>query len=410
MVIKKTLKNGLRVVCEHIPYVKSMSVGVWAGVGSRFETKDKNGISHYAEHMLFKGTKKRSATDISAEMDFIGGNLNAFTSREYTCYYAKVIDRYLEKAMDILSDMYINAALSQKDVDLERNVILEEINMYEDSPEDIALDLLSEAAWGDMGLGCPICGTAETINLITRLDLLGFREKYYTAENTVLSVAGSFDEETLFSLAEKYFGGLPSGQKTQADLGKPYFTGIAKSREKEIEQSHLAIGYMGAETGSPKLYPEAVLSNILGGGMSSRLFTKIREERGLAYSVYSAPEAYSNTGMLYIYAAMSHENAPVVREIIDTEIDDIIKNGITEFELEKGREQLRGSYILGLESVSGRMSTLGKNEILGEEHKTPDEIISSIDAVDMASIESSIKDIFCGKRAQAFVTCRGKRL
>lgn len=406
MFIKKTLNNGLRIICEQIPYVKSVSVGVWAGVGSRLETISDNGISHYTEHMLFKGTEKRSAQEIAGEIDFIGGNLNAFTSRECTCYYAKVIDRYLYKAIDVLSDMYINASLTQRDIDLERNVILEEINMYEDSPEDIALDLLAEAAWEGNSLGYLVSGTPENVKSIGRSDLLKFREKYYTAENTVLAVVGSFDVDELFSLAEKYFSDIPTGGKSYSSYEGVCFTGLCRQREKEIEQSHIAIGYKGAESGSPELFPEAVLSTILGGGMSSRLFTKIREERGLAYSVYTSPEAYSHAGMLYIYSAMKHENLDMVKSIIDSEIQSLLKDGVTDYELAKGREQLRGSYILSLESVGGRMNVLGKNEVLNEKHKTPDEIIERIDKVDMALINDAIKRIFSGKCATATVTCK----
>ena len=404
MVITKTLSNGLRIIYEKIPYVKSVSVGVWAGVGSRLETPENNGISHFAEHMLFKGTEKRTAQDIAEEMDFIGGYLNAFTSRECTCYYAKVIDKNLDTAVEILADMYINSMFAESDIELERKVIIEEINMYEDSPEDVVLDLLGRAAWGSDSLGFSVSGTAENVNAIGTDALLAFTEKYYTAENTVISVVGSFDEVQLTECIEKNFGSMRTGGLSYTDCGKPEFAGDCLTRQKDIEQTHLVFGFEGPEADSDDIYAEAVLSNVFGAAMSSRLFRRVREEKGLAYSIYSAPESYSGAGLFYIYAALSCENLELVRDIILSEIELLKKDGISENELLKGKGQLRGSYIMSLESTGQRMNALGKTYVLGERLKTPEEILAGIDAVDMNKINSMTDRIFSGKMAVGIVT------
>lgn len=406
MYIKKVLNNGLTVVCEKIPYVKSVSIGIWAGAGSRLETPQTSGISHFSEHMLFKGTNRRAAQDIAEETDFLGGNLNAFTSRECTCLYAKVIDSLLEKTIDILSDMYINSCYLESDIETEKRVIFEEINMYEDSPEDIALDMLAAKAWRGSSLGYMVLGDEKNVASFTSADLKSFAASYYTAQNTVISVAGSFDEDKLFPMLEKYFADLPEGTR-KTKFGKADFYGGRAEREKEIEQAHMAFGFEGAGSGEEDAFAEAVLCNILGGCVSSRLFRKIREERGLAYSVYSAPEAYQGAGMLYIYAGLSPENTKLVREIILNETQDLLKNGVSDYELLKGREQLKGSYVLGLENVSAIMNVMGKNTLLSEKVRTPEETIAGIDAVDNDKMNKVIKRIFGSEMAEITVTPKG---
>ncbi|MBQ7718874.1 MAG: insulinase family protein [Clostridia bacterium] len=404
MIITKTLANGLRIIYEKIPYVKSVSVGVWAGVGSRVETRENNGISHFAEHMLFKGTKTRSSQDISEEIDFIGGYLNAFTSRECTCYYAKVIDEHIDTALDILSDIYINSVFNEAAIDLERKVIIEEINMYEDSPEDVVLDLLEVAAWGDDSLGFSVSGTAENVNSINRKSLLAFTEKYYTAENTVIAVAGNFDEEKLTKSIEKYFKNIRTGGRSYAEYSKPEFAGDYITRKKDIEQTHLAIAFETPQGDTNDIYAEAVLSNVFGATMSSRLFRKVREEKGLAYSIYSSPERCSNAGLFYIYAALSNENLKPVQDIILNEIMALKRDGISQKELLWGKGQLRGSYIMSLESIEQRMNALGKRAVLNKKIKTPEEILAGIDAVDTDKIDSLVDKIFSGKMAVGIVT------
>lgn len=402
MFVRRNLKNGLKVIYEKIPYVGSVSVGVWAGVGSVRETDDNNGISHFLEHMLFKGTKKRSAKDIAEEMDFIGGNLNAFTSKETTCYYAKVISENIETAIDILSDMYLNSRLDESDIELERRVILEEINMYEDSPEDLVLDALAKGAWGRGSLGFSVSGECDGVKNIEKSHLKRFLEKYYTAENTVISVAGNFDEDNLLSLLEKYFCDIPHGDMPDA-IPVASFCAGREIREKDIEQTHIAIGFEGVKSQSDDIYPEAVLCNILGGTMSSRFFQKIREENGLCYSVYSASESFHQNGIFYIYAGLSPENSELVREMIFSEIESLKKDGISEYELEKGKHQLRGSYILSLESISARMNAMGKSEVLGERIKTDSEVMEGIDKVNLESVNAIINKIFKNGYAESIV-------
>lgn len=402
MFVRRNLKNGLKVIYEHIPGTKSVSIGVWAGVGSARENIEVNGASHYLEHMLFKGTKKRSARDIAEEMDLIGGQLNAFTSKETTCYYAKVIDSDLETAIDVLSDMYINSKIDPDDVELERGVILEEINMYEDSPEDVALDTLSKAAWGECGLGFSVSGEAETVEKIERKHLVDFAEKYYTAENTVVSVAGNFDEQKLMELLEKYFSPLRHGVKI-LPMEKAVFAPSKLERVKDIEQTHIALGFEGVSCQSGDMYSEAVLCNVLGGTMSSRLFQKIREEKGLCYSVYSASESFHSNGLFCIYAGLSPENADVVREMILSEIESLKKSGITDYELKKGKGQLRSSFILSLESIGAKMNTMGKCEVLGEKIKTCDEVLEGIEKVNSDSINCLIEKIFKNDYAESIV-------
>ena len=407
MFVRRNLKNGLKVIYEKIPYVGSVSVGVWAGVGSARETYENNGISHFLEHMLFKGTKKRSAKKIAEEMDFIGGHLNAFTSKETTCYYGKVIDQNLETLIDILSDMYSNAKFDEGDIDLERRVILEEISMYEDSPEDVVLDALHKAAWGEESLGFSVSGTEDVVESLKKSDLLSFRDRYYTAENTVISVAGNFDEDNLLELLEKYFGDIRSGEKPLTLKGANFYSGF-EMREKDTEQSHIAIGFEGVKSQSDDIYPEAVLCNILGGTMSSRFFQKIREENGLCYSVYSASESFNQNGIFYIYAGLSPENGEFVREMILSEIESLKKDGISEYELEKGKHQLRGSYILSLESISARMNAMGKSEVLGEKIKTDSEVMEGIDKVNLESVNGIINKIFKNGYAESIV--KGNKL
>ncbi len=402
MFVRRNLKNGLKVIYEKIPYVGSVSIGVWAGVGSVRENAENNGISHFLEHMLFKGTKKRSAKDIAEEMDFIGGHLNAFTSKETTCYYGKVINKNIETLVDILSDMYINAKFDEGDIDLERRVILEEISMYEDSPEDVVLDSLHKAAWGNASLGFSVSGTCDVVESLEKSDLLSFRDQYYTAENTVISVAGNFDEDNLISLLEKYFGDIRRGEKPLHLQSAKFCSGF-EMREKDVEQNHIAIGFEGVKSQSDDIYPEAVLCNVLGGTMSSRFFQKIREEKGLCYSVYSSSESFHQNGIFYIYAGLSPENGELVREMILSEIESLKKDGISEYELEKGKHQLRGSYILSLESMGARMNAMGKSEVLGEKIKTDSEVMAGIDKVNLESVNGIINKIFKNGYAESIV-------
>ena len=383
---KVTLTNGVRVVYEKIPYVRSVSVGVWIGAGSRNEDDRNNGISHFIEHMLFKGTEKRTAKEIAESIDNIGGQLNAFTGKECTCYYTKTLDTHIDISLDILSDMLFNSRFSPKDINTERKVILEEIGMYEDSPEELVHDILSEAVWYGNPLGYPILGTEKCLSGIDRETIKEYMGRNYVPSNCVVSVAGNFDESGLMELINKYFGGWKNVNRDAKEFEKADFVTNVKIREKETEQVHMCMGFNGIEHGNDELYTLLAINNVFGGGMSSRLFQKIREERGLVYSIYSYPSSYMNAGMFTIYAGMNPEYLIEVVSLVKEEIKLLIGSGIDKEELEKSKEQLKGNYILGLESTSSRMNSIGKSELMLQKIFTPEEILQKIDNISMENL------------------------
>ena len=293
MLKKFVLKNGVRVVCEYIPYVRSVTLGIWVKTGSRNENVRNNGVSHFIEHMLFKGTDKRSAAEIAESIDNIGGQLNAFTGKECTCYYAKTLDEHLDIAMDVLSDMLTNSTFTKKDIALEKRVILEEIGMYEDSPEELVHDILSETVWDGSAIGYPILGTAKSLRGINQETIKEYMKDRYTPGNMVISVAGNFDESKLEDMLETYFNSGIPGDETENNVENVDFRPEVKVREKDTEQVHICIGFEGIKNGDDALYPLLAVNNIFGGGMSSRLFQKIREKKGLVYSIYSMMQDYS---------------------------------------------------------------------------------------------------------------------
>jgi len=280
---KFKLKNGIRVVCERIPYVRSVSTGIWVRTGSRNENTDNNGISHFVEHMLFKGTRNRTAAQIAECIDNIGGQINAFTGKECTCFYTRTLDEHIETALDVLSDMFFNSLFDNKDIALEKKVILEEINMYEDSPEDLVHDMLSETVWLGTSIGQPILGTKSSLGNINRSMILDYMNERYTQSNTVIAIAGNYDEERLETLLEKYFGNREPRDVKGQEPQKAEFMPAIRVKEKDTEQVHVCIGFEGIRTGDDDIYPLLAISNLLGGGMSSRLYQKIREEKGLVY-------------------------------------------------------------------------------------------------------------------------------
>lgn len=389
-----TLSNGLRVVAEKIPHFRSVSVGLWIGAGSMYETAEENGLSHFIEHMLFKGTQRRSAKQIAQEMDAIGGQMNAFTAKECTCYYAKVIDEHFEKALDLLSDLVLGATFDEAEFEKERGVILEEIAMVEDTPEDLVYELLAQAIFGDQSLARPILGPAQQIRTVSRDTLVQFRNRHYRPDNTVLAVAGNYDWAQLKELAEKMLGAWGSDQ-APSSLPAPAIAQPGRLvREKDIEQVHVCLGYPGVAQGSEDLYPLSVLNNLFGGGMSSRLFQRIREEMGAVYSVYSYPTTYPGCGTLTLYAGTSPEQAQKVIDEIHAQTQLLLRDGITKEEFEQSRDQLKGSYILGLESTSSRMSSIGRSRLLLENLQTPEETIAKIEAVRMEDVMRVANDVF----------------
>lgn len=400
---KFVLKNGLTVLVEAMPYLRSASMGVWIKAGSILEGAQENGLSHFMEHMAFKGTAKRSARQIAEEMDAVGGHLNAATSKLCTNYYAKVIDDDLPLAADILADIVCHPALEQGEVDKERGVILEEISMVEDSPEDVVFDVLAEAVFGSQSLGQTILGPEESIAKYNAQDLRAFHSRHYGPENAVVAIAGNVQLAQVQQLMEEAFGAW------QGPVGELFPRNVAIDqprklfRDKDTEQVHLALSFRGNEMGSPEIYPVAVLNNVLGGGMSSRLFQRIREELGMAYSVYSGPSTYPHCGEFTIYAATSPKHAKTVLEQIDLELDKFLAGGMTEKEFTMAKAQLKGSFILGLESAYNRMSALGHNQMLLGRVIPPEETIAAIDAVTPEAVTQAAKRMLTGPRAYAVV-------
>lgn len=391
---KELLKNGIRIVTEEIPYVNSVSIGLWIKAGSRYESIENNGISHFIEHMLFKGTKKRSAKEIANSIDKIGGQLNAFTSKECTCLYAKVLDAHFDIALDVLADMFFNSNFDHEDIEKEKGVVLEEINMYEDSPEDLVHDLFSQTVWSGNSLGMPVLGTESSLGNLKREKILDYFNNNYIPQNIVISVVGNIKHTDAVKNVRDYFEKSKPGNREAIQILTPNFEPEYMFKNKLTEQVHLCMGFVGVDIKSEAYYPMLILNNIFGGAMSSRLFQKIREDRGLAYSVFSYPSSFVDCGLFSIYAGSKPGNLKSVAELIMEEITILKEKGITEEELYDSKEQLKGSYILGLESTSGRMISIGKSELILKRVYTPAEILEKIDKVDIDSTNKVINYIF----------------
>ncbi|MFD0049358.1 M16 family metallopeptidase [Actinomycetes bacterium NPDC127524] len=392
MIKKYTCQNGVRVVLENIPTVRSVAIGIWIKTGSRNETPELNGISHFLEHMTFKGTTKRTAREIAESFDSIGGQVNAFTSKEYTCYYAKVLDTHASFALEILSDMFFNSIFDEEELKKEKSVVYEEIKMYEDTPDDIVHDLLSQAIYENHPLGYPILGTESTLETFTAETLNAYVHDMYTPDKVVVSIAGNVNE-SLVKEAEGYFGSYEGG-KSRPELVKPSFHQNKLVRKKETEQAHLCLGFEGLKIGHSDTYSLIVLNNILGGSMSSRLFQEVREMRGLAYSIYSYHSGYQDSGMVTIYGGTGANQLDNLYETIQETLETLKSEGITQKELNNSKEQLKGSLMLSLESTNSRMSRNGKNELLLERHRSLDDIIDMIDEVTEDSVNTLGRKLF----------------
>ncbi len=392
---KSVLPNGIVLVTETIPYVKSISLGAWIKAGSRFETIENQGISHFMEHMMFKGTKKRSAKEIAETIDSVGGQINAFTAKEHTCYYLKMVDSHLALAVDVLSDMLLRADFSETDIAKEREVVKEEIHMYEDTPDELVHDLHMERVWPEHTLGRKILGTLQTVDAFDQEKLRAYYDAYYRPENIVIAAAGNLTHEALKTMLEESLCLLPAVPNETGRCPAPLFRNGTSFHEKAIEQTHICLSTPGLPQGSPEIYTLHILNNILGGGISSRLFQTIREEMGLAYSVYSYQTNYSDAGLFGIYAGTRPENGQEVLRVIKATLEELRRNGISESELLKAKEQLKGNLLLGLESSSSRMSRLGKLEIIMGKYVTLEEVVNKIDAVTCESLQKMINGLFC---------------
>lgn len=392
MITRHTCKNGVRIVLEKIPTVRSVAIGVWIGTGSRYESLELNGVSHFLEHMFFKGTKTRSAREIAESFDSIGGQVNAFTSKEYTCYYAKVLDNHSEYALDVLSDMFFNSTFEENELLKEKNVVYEEIKMYEDTPDDIVHDMLSQASFGDHPLAYPILGTEETLITFKGDTLRDYMKGYYTPDNVVISVAGNIDE-AFIKKVEAHFGTYES-KLDKNEITKPIFQAGQKIRKKDTEQAHLCLGFNGLQLGDDEIYNLIVLNNIFGGSMSSRLFQEVREQRGLAYSVFSYHSAYRDSGTFNVYCGTAPNQLDEVYETIQLILSDLKENGVSAKEVANSKEQIKGNLMLSLESTNSRMSRNGKHELMLGNHKSLDDIVDQIDTVNKENVDSLIERIF----------------
>ena len=407
-VARTVLPGGLRVITESLPAVRSAAFGIWAGVGSRDEDLAHAGATHYLEHLLFKGTSRRSALDISAAMDAVGGELNAFTAKEYTCYYARVLDADLPLAIDVLADMVTNSLIEEKEVDAERGVILEEIAMNDDDPSDTVHEAFAAQLFGDTPMGRPILGSVDSINSITRAQIAEHYAARYKPENLVVAAAGSLEHAQVVEMTRAAFGPALSGSASPLPARLPGPDGAAAGTgvrlvSRGIEQANLVLGCGGLSRTDNRRFALGVLNAALGGGMSSRLFQEVREKRGLAYSVYSFSSQHADSGMWGVYAGCLPAKADEVLSICRDEIAKVISGGLTDDELDRGKGQLRGSIVLGLEDPSSRMSRLGKAELVYPRLEPVEEILTSVDAVTHDDVREAAATVLAQPKALAVV-------
>ncbi len=380
MVQTVTLQNGVQIVLEKLPFVRSVALGIWVKNGSRNESPETMGISHFIEHMLFKGTHTRSAFDIADEMDAIGGQMNAFTTKECTCYYTVTLDSHVDKAMDVLADMFFNSKFDNEEIQKECGVILEEISMYEDAPDDLVHDILQQNIWQGNTLGYPVLGDANVLTTFNHDTFVNYHKARYVPKNTVIAVVGQFDEDSVVQKLEEAFGSFQGDAPALVSTPADFNPGIV-TKDKDIEQMHLAIGFPGIPLKAKDTYALTALNTIFGGGMSSRLFQTIRETHGLAYAVYSYASAYTDTGLLTIYAGLNPAQTGQVFKLVFEEIKKLLNEPISEKQLNKTKEQLKSNYFLSLESTSARMNSVGKAKLLLGEIRTPEYITGQIDAL-----------------------------
>lgn len=395
--VKRTvLPSGLRIITEQMPTVRSAAIGIWVNVGSRDEVASQTGSAHYLEHLLFKGTKNRSALEISSAIDAVGGEMNAFTSKEVTCFYTRVLDTSVPTAIDVLVDMITSATITSGDVDQERTVVLEEIAMRDDDPSDIVHEQFAKAMYGDAPLGRSILGTVENISSLTRRSIHSFYKKYYSPDRLVISVAGNIEHSQIVKLVRKAFdqGGVDLGE---GDVS-PFVPVKAKAKvnrsggqikfDKDTEQANLVIGVPGIDRADERRYILNVLNSVLGGGMSSRLFQEVREKRGLVYTVYSFAQQFQDAGMAGIYAGCNPKNLELVQEVCANVVADIVANGITEAELTKAKGQVSGGMVLGLEDTGSRMSRNARNELNFGYVASVSEVLDRVSAVTLDEVHA----------------------
>jgi len=389
---KEVLANGLTVLTEKMPHVRSVAVGVWIRRGSRHERTNESGLAHFLEHMLFKGTERRTQREIAQEMDEIGGQTDAFTAHEYAGFHAKVLDEHVVRAVDLLSDIVSQPRFDAEEIERERRVILDEMKSVEDTPDDVVHDLFTESFWPDHALGRPVLGRVETVSSFTRKDLLRFFKKIYAPSNLIVAAAGNL-EERILDLVREHFSSLSTPPDGIANVA-PKVSPTIQLAEKDLELAHLVVGSEAPPQASPRRHAAYVLNAVLGGNLSSRLFQVIREEHALAYSVFSGLSAYHDTGQFSIYAGTEAQNVPLVLDLVLAELRRIKSQPVEEAELQRAKSHLRGSILMGLESTSARMSQLARQEMYFGRQVSPDEVISSIDAVTSAEVLELASEMF----------------
>jgi predicted Zn-dependent peptidase len=392
-IVRDVLDNGLRILTERMTQVRSISIGVWLTRGSRHESADRSGIAHFVEHMLFKGTARRSAEDIAQQIDSIGGQLDAFTAKEYASYYIKVLDEHLPLAIDILSDIVRNPAFTPEDVEREKKVVVEEIKMVEDTPDDLVHEIFTQGFWENHPLGRPILGTRETVESFTSESLRRYFQGAYTAKNLIVSAVGNLEHDRVRDLVNEKFGSLTEPGEPLRDEA-PQVVPKTVIRNKDLEQSHLCVGVSSYPQNHDDRYSSYVLNTLLGGSMSSRLFQNVREKRGLAYAVFSGLSAYRDAGSFTVYAGCSNEAVGEVIDLIVEEVRGVKQSPVSDAELQRSKDHLKGSLMLSLENTASRMSHLARQEIYFDRQFGLDETLQGIERVTAADVQRVAKDLF----------------
>jgi predicted Zn-dependent peptidase len=404
---RTVLPGGLRVLTEAIPAMRSVSFGIWVGVGSRDESPELAGASHFLEHLLFKGTRRRTALDISAEIEAVGGETNAFTAKEYTCYYARVLDADLPLAIDVMCDLVADSVLAEADVETERGVILEEIAMNDDEPGDEVHDLFGKAVYGEHPLGRQISGSVGTVSALTRAQIESFYRSRYTGPSIVVGAAGNLDHDRVVEqVAAALAAAVPIAEPAPRRPTGPLVTvhsGRTLVRAKDTEQAHVVLGGAGLVRDDDRRYALGALNNVLGGGMSSRLFQQIRERRGLAYSVYSYTSQYSDSGLFAVYAGCAPGKVDEVLELTREELARVAAEGVTDAEVARGKGMYKGSVVLGLEDTGSRMSRLGKGELLYPDLLSVDDLLARVDAVTPDDVRAVAAEVLANPMSLAVI-------
>jgi predicted Zn-dependent peptidase len=383
---RHVLPNGIRILTERMPHVRSVAVGIWVGTGSRWEPEDRGGISHLIEHLVFKGTATRSAQDIARAMDSVGGQMDAFTAKEHTCFYVQILDEHLPFAVDLLTDILLHPLFDAEELEREKSVVLQEIKMVEDTPDDIIHDIFAAQVWSGHPLGRPILGTREGVNGFEREVVREYFHGEYVPPTIIVAVAGNVRHDHVVDLFARAFDGLRSGPVERRDA-PPRLAPTVNIVNKALEQVHVVMGFPGLPHSAPERYAMFALNDIIGGSMSSRLFQEVRERQGLVYSIHSGVQGYLDTGLLYLYAATDASNFSKMLKSILKELRELKKHGVTEEELARAKDHLKGSLMLGLESTSSRMNRLAKHEMHYGTFLPMDAMLGAIDGVRLAEVQ-----------------------